>query len=169
MARLMNNSILIIFLTIIPFNITSVTYPMPDINVIVEGKNLPDINIKNLTSWVGLSTKNWKTEIKKYDFEKSAPSKNGTYCTSHDGADFNVRLVIEKQLGGMIYISWWDVKGTFGSCLDNLVDEIEPYYSHRGTNNSHVYQYKSNSITYEITINKSLENFLRESVFIRKL
>lgn len=97
------------------------------ISLKIENKTYPALTLTNVFRWLEMSTSDWETEMRKYDFTDRKPSDG---CIFHGtGASLNnAILAITKCPGNKVELNWRDYSSKKTTKLDHIVDELEPYF-----------------------------------------
>jgi hypothetical protein len=138
-------------------------------NFIVQDHNYPKPSVNNFIHWMGLSTMEWENEIKGSQLHDRGINEQG--CVYYgSGADLKDAVyTIEKCSGNMMSSTWtsWFHKITK---LDDLVNELEPFYQKRDENGHAVYAFKSEGFIYYFTISRkeAERNSIIEFVIVTK-
>lgn len=121
-------------------------------------------NVSNIIRWLNLSTMEWETEMKKYQFSDRGVDKGCVYYGSGASLD-NAVYSISKCPGNLMSITWSDFSQKGTTKLDALISEIEPYYSNTNEKGNSVYGFNNGGFVYEFTVHRD-NSF--EFVFIKK-
>ena len=117
--------------------ISNFTYPKPTIN--------------NCIHWLNISTKEWETEMKTFQFSFRNVEDGGVSYGS--GADLKGYVYdIAKYPGNIISIEWANFEKDGVTKLDDLLNELEPYFK-GWSKKAAIFKIKNNDLShYEFSI-----------------
>jgi hypothetical protein len=135
--------------TIESFKIGNFTYAKP--------------SIKNFVHWLNISTSEWETEMKKFQFSDRGVQSGGVYYGT--GADLGKYVYsITKYPGNMMNADWGNFARDGITKFDDLANELEPYFLQTDDKGRNIYQYKTSDAIYEFTMRRNGD----ELVFVKK-
>ncbi|MEZ4721007.1 MAG: hypothetical protein R2813_03915 [Flavobacteriales bacterium] len=134
----------------------------------LDGKQYLAPTLANLFKCVELSTKDWETEMKKFDFSDRGFQRGCTYYGS--GADLSSidgLYVTEKCPGDIISLQWSSFGDNNKSLFDDITYQLEPYFVETTEDNWNIYRIKfDETIGYLFRIHR--ENSF-EVIFLHKV
>ena len=92
---------------------------IPD-NIKIENFSYPNPSVNNFFNWLNLTTMEWETEMKKFEFSDRGIDNGWVYYGS--GASLkNGVFTIAKYPGNLMRITWSDFSGNNSTKLDGLI------------------------------------------------
>ena len=122
------------------FKISSFTFPNPC--------------VENFIKWLNLSTLDWETEMKKYQFSDRGIDEGAVYYGSGASLDKAV-FSISKWPGNMMSVTWSDFSLKGITKLDALISELEPFYTSTDEKMNTHFQFKNGEFAYEFTAHRN--------------
>lgn len=134
-------------------------------NFKIGAYSYPSPSVLNIVNWIDLSTLDWESEMKKYEFSERGID-NGCVFYSSGSSLIKAGFQICKCPRNLISIIWADRTEKGITKLDTLVNEIEPYYRETDDKGNYIFAFIINNFTYECTLHR--DNSL-EYVIVKKL
>lgn len=125
----------------------------PSGNFKIGSYSYPKPCVSNFIKWLDLSTMEWETEMKKYEFSDRGIENGCVYYASGASIE-NAVFSITKCPGNVIGITWNDFSRKGITKLDFLISEIEPYYKKTDANGSSIYTFRNGSFAYEFSVTR---------------
>jgi hypothetical protein len=129
----------------------------------IGNHNYPKPSVKNIIHWLNISTKDWEVEMKIFEFSSRGIHRGGVYYSSPQ-IDKYV-YTITKFPDKTIDIDWanWGNGGL--TILDDLVNELEPYFQQTNENGFSIYQYKTVDAIYKFWIKRDRDELMGVKMF----
>jgi hypothetical protein len=123
-------------------------------NILIENRKYPKASVNNFIHWLGLTTMEWENEMKQFRFSDRGLDEGCVYYGS--GADLTDAVYsISKCPDARMSAEW----ATFGinksTKLDDIVNELEPFYNKTDENQNNIYAFKHEGFAYHFIISRS--------------
>ncbi len=120
----------------------------------ISSFSFPNPCVENFIRWLDLSTLEWETEMKKYQFTDRGIDQGAVYYGS--GASLEKAVFsISKWPGSMMSVTWEDFSLKGITKLDALISELEPYYNSTDEKMNTHFQFTNGEFSYEFTVHRS--------------
>lgn len=133
-------------------------------NFKIGAYSYPNPSVSNFLKWLDLSTMEWEAEMKKFEFSDRGIDDGCVYYGSGASLD-NAVFSISKCPGNLMSVTWTDFSRKGITKLDELVNEIEPYFQKWDEKGAAGYGFRNGDFWYDFTVHR--DNAF-EFVFVKK-
>ena len=116
-------------------------------SIYIDGFKFPKPSTENMIQWVNLSTKAWEKEMKTYQFKQRGIEEGCIFYGSSSSLNDAVYSV-DKCLGNRVSIMWNDFSRQGKTVLDDIIDELEPYYIEKIVGGAYKYGFNKDGNSY---------------------
>lgn len=123
-------------------------------DITINNRIYPEVCVANVIKWINMSRSEWHIEMKKFDFSKNGDCE-GSPCY-YTGSELNGSGVLYSISKGFGRLEINNIPlETKKSIFQNIINEIEPYFSNKiGNWNYFRFKYTDDK-TYEFALNES--------------
>lgn len=123
-------------------------------DLFIENHKFPNLTISNLCEFVNMRSLEWESAMKKYEFNNRYLDGGCTYYDT-DILLKSGKLAYSKCPGYKISVLWKSSPSNSHTILDDLVNELEPYYYGLDENGNAEYAFRKNDFNFIFVIHRS--------------